>query len=301
MGEDLVVYRTRSGVAHAVPPYCPHLGAHLGFGGRVDGELLVCPFHGFAYDGTGACVRTGYGTKPPARARLVQRPVRETNGLLLVWHGAGPPSWSVPELDGQRWTEVKCRRFVLRDHPQETTENSVDLGHFAIVHGYRSVRMLRDPVVDGPHLSTAFAAAHPLPLLGRTLDFEFETEIYGLGYSLVNVHVPRPAVDARLWVLPTPIDERRLTLRLAASVRVQSGRAPARRLVDAVLTQLILFGFARGAKQDFPIWENKRYVERPALALGDGPIGVYRRWARQFYDSSAQGATLSSRELVATK
>jgi cholesterol 7-desaturase len=287
MGEDLVVYRTRSGIVRAVAPYCPHLGAHLGHGGWVDGELLVCPFHSFAYDHAGACVRTGYGTKPPARARLAQRPVREANGLVLVWHGAGPPSWHVPELDLDGWTPVKCRRFVLRDHPQETTENSVDLGHFAIVHGYRNVRMLRDAVADGPYLSTAFAAEHPLPppLPWQTIAFEFETHIFGLGYSLVNVRVARPRLKARLWVLPTPIDERRLTLRLAASVRVQAGRVPTS-VVDGGLTQLVLCGFAHSAKADFPIWENKQYRERPALAVGDGPIGLYRRWARQFYEEA---------------
>lgn len=294
MGEDLVVYRTRSRQVRAVEPYCAHLGAHLGHGGWVDGELIVCPFHSFAYDPAGVCVRTGYGTKPPARARLAQRPVRELNGLLLVWHGAEEPSWEVPRLAADGWTQVRCRRFVLRDHPQETTENSVDLGHFAIVHGYRNVRMLRDAVADGPYLSTAFFAEQPLPSLlpWRTIPFEFETHIFGLGYSLVDVRVLRPRLDLRLWVLPTPIDEQRLTLRLAASVREHARSAPVGRIADRVLTQIVVAGFAWGARQDFPIWEHKRYRERPALALGDGPIGLYRRWARQFYEDAVVRETV---------
>jgi nitrite reductase/ring-hydroxylating ferredoxin subunit len=294
MGDDLVVYRTRSGQARAVEPYCAHLGAHLGHGGWVDGELIVCPFHSFTYDPAGVCVRTGYGTKPPARARLAQRPVREVNGLVLVWHGPEVPSWEVPPLDVDGWTPVRCRSYVLRDHPQETTENSVDLGHFAIVHGYRNVRMLRDAVADGPYLSTAFFAEQPLPSLlpWRTIPFEFETHIYGLGYSLVDVRVLRPRLDLRLWVLPTPIDERRLTLRLAASVRARTGRRLADRAADRVLTQIVVSGFAWGAKQDFPIWEHKRYRERPALAVGDGPIGLYRRWAQQFYEDAVVRETV---------
>lgn len=273
MGGEVVVYRTRSGVVRAVEPYCAHLGAHLGVGGTVDGELLVCPFHHFAYDERGACVRTGYGTKPPPSARLARHEVREVNGLLLVWYGAARPSWGVPELDGDEWSSLRVRSYVLRDHPQETTENSVDLGHFAIVHGYREVRMLRDAVADGPYLSTAYSAVQP-----PGLRFEFDTQIFGLGYSLVNVCVPRLNIDARLWVLPTPIDEERLTLRLAASTRGAFGRA---------VNPILLWGLARGASQDFPIWENKRFVERPALADGDGPIGLYRRWARQFYEDVA--------------
>jgi hypothetical protein len=38
-------------------------------------------------------------------------------------------------------------------------------------------------------------------------------------------------------------------------------------------------------KQDFHIWQNKRYVHPPQLAVGDGPIGAYRRWCKQFYPS----------------
>ena len=51
-------------------------------------------------------------------------------------------------------------------------------------------------------------------------------------------------------------------------------------------------GFAWGAKQDFPIWEHKHYRERPALAVGDGPIGLYRRWARQFYEDAVVRETV---------
>src|SRR5205085_3379511 len=93
-----------------------------------------------------------------------------------------------------------------------------------------------------------------------------------------NVRVPRFGIEARLWVLPTPIDEERLTLRLAASTRAH-----------ALLNRAILWGFARGAAQDFPIWATKRYLERPARAEGDGPIALYRRWSRQFYERVEDG------------
>ena len=81
MGEDVVVYRTRAGAVRAVRPYCPHLGAHLGVGGTVEGELLVCPFHRFAFDPDGVCTKVP-GGRPP-RARLDHYPVREQNGIDL--------------------------------------------------------------------------------------------------------------------------------------------------------------------------------------------------------------------------
>ena len=59
MGQEVTVFRTESGQAYAVDSYCPHLGAHFGYGATVKGEILQCPFHGFQFNGDGACVRTG--------------------------------------------------------------------------------------------------------------------------------------------------------------------------------------------------------------------------------------------------
>ncbi|HVM63785.1 MAG TPA: Rieske 2Fe-2S domain-containing protein, partial [Acidimicrobiales bacterium] len=43
-GRDLVLYRTEQGRAVVVDAHCPHMGAHLGYGGVVDGEGIRCPF-----------------------------------------------------------------------------------------------------------------------------------------------------------------------------------------------------------------------------------------------------------------
>src|SRR5688572_18786269 len=57
-GRDVVLFRTESGRAAAVDPYCPHMGAHFGHGGCVKGETLVCPFHAFRFATDGKCVGT---------------------------------------------------------------------------------------------------------------------------------------------------------------------------------------------------------------------------------------------------
>jgi nitrite reductase/ring-hydroxylating ferredoxin subunit len=296
MGRELVLFRTASGRAAAVDAYCPHLGAHLGYGGRVEGECLRCPFHGFRFDASGRCVETGYGTKPPPSAVLTTWPLREVNAMLLVYYGSDgrPYEWEVPPLPAGDWSPTVYRRFSLRAHPQETTENSVDLGHFSWVHGYRTVRMLREVVIDGAHLSTAYAVQRPAPLLGRRwpaarVEVEFETHIHGLGYSQVDVRVHGYGIRARLWVLPTPIDAERLALCLAASGDGGDGVHPwlqplPRALRARLIARVMLAGLVADARQDFAIWQHKHYVHRPALASGDGPIGKYRLWARRFYE-----------------
>lgn len=297
MGRDVLLFRTASGRAAAMDAYCPHLGAHLGYGGTVDGESVRCPFHGFRYDVNGACVATGYGGRIPPNARIRTRPLREVNSMLVVYHGRDgqEPQWEVPALDCTQWSPLVHRRFVLRAHPQETTENSVDLGHFSTVHGYRCVRMLRDVLIDGPYLSTAFAAQRRAPAVGWLsdrfcLDFDFNTHIFGLGYSQVDVHVKDFEIRARLWVLPTPIDARHVALCLAASGDNRSGDGHAwlRHIPRALRGRLIAYGLLASlvadARQDFAIWQSKTYVAPPALASGDGPIGKYRTWAAQFYE-----------------
>ena len=49
-GEDVVVFRTESGALQVLDAFCPHMGAHLGFGGTVCGEMIRCPFHLWDWD-----------------------------------------------------------------------------------------------------------------------------------------------------------------------------------------------------------------------------------------------------------
>jgi hypothetical protein len=55
------------------------------------------------------------------------------------------------------------------------------------------------------------------------------------------------------------------------------------RLLDRLIGAVMLQNFLADVRQDLPIWANKSYVSPPALAQGDGPIGKYRSWAKQFY------------------
>jgi nitrite reductase/ring-hydroxylating ferredoxin subunit len=295
-GQDIVLYRTRSGQAAAVDAYCPHLGAHLGYGGTVAGEDIRCPFHGFRFGLDGACTATGYGTKPPPKARTQPWALREVNGILFVWYDtqACPPGWDIPVVDDAGWTRLRHRSFDLTDHPQETVENGVDVGHFGIVHGYTGVEMRSELVMDGPFFRVGYAANRPMPVLGRfgaSVRFEFDLSIYGLGYSLVDTSVPQYGIQSRLFILATPTEPERIRLHLCLSMkRLKSGAevhpllapVPAGALSNTI-ARIIHGSLVHDAGQDFTIWQKKRYLHPPALAEGDGPIGKFRLWARQFY------------------
>ena len=302
MGRDLVLFRGVSGAAGAVDAHCPHLGAHLGHGGTVDGDSLRCPFHGFCFDRAGRCVATPYGARLPrggARAHLV----REDHGVLLVHHddAGAPPAWTVPPVDARRWTRLAHHALTVRAHPQDTTENSVDVGHFGEVHGYRDIEVQKPLCVDGAYLTTRYAMRRPASgLLALFADHrvEFEIHVHGLGYSRVEIEVPKIGLRAHQLVLATPTDPGQLTLRLATAIDrfARSSTvhpllaAVPRRLLGALITRAVQRALVGDVRQDERIWRHKTHVRQPMLAEGDGPIGPYRRWARQFYPADRGGA-----------
>ncbi len=72
-GEQLVAYKDSKGEVHVLDAYCPHQGAHLGFGGRIENDCVRCPFHGFYFDGKGECrgANIDNTTKPIEELKLV--------------------------------------------------------------------------------------------------------------------------------------------------------------------------------------------------------------------------------------
>jgi nitrite reductase/ring-hydroxylating ferredoxin subunit len=288
-GREVVLFRGASGRAAVLPAHCPHMGAHLGEGGSVRGDALRCPMHGFEFDAEGRCVATGYGTRPPPTCRAQAYPVIEQNGIVLAFFDAlgRAPSWRPPAEDMRGFGPLRTHVFAgLASHPQETTENSVDIGHLGAVHGYEQVRTLDPLATDAQHLTTRYAVTRRGLLPGTpAVAAEFTIHVYGLGYSFVDVDVRSHHLRTRHFVLATPTDGERIDLHLGTAVAGSGkwlGRVPGV-LLDRAIGALVLRGFLADVQQDFRIWSHKVYVHPPALAQGDGPIGRYRSWAKQFY------------------
>ena len=294
MGQDVVLFRTQAGVATLMGAYCPHLGAHMGHGGTVAGEHLRCPFHAFEFGTDGACRFVPYAGRPPTKARAQVYPLREQNGLLLAFYDpeGNAPTWEIPVLETEGWSPLARHSWDFRGHPQETTENSVDMGHFPIIHGYTNVAALRDIRMDGPYLSTSYKMTREKAILGRPVDSELEIHVHGLGYSQVDIVVPQFNWRARLFVLATPTVGDQIRLRVAFAAQPATFQPENIHPLLAFVPRALVFkaafkgsfdGVRKDVSQDFQIWQNKRYVSPPMLAEGDGPVGKYRRWARQFY------------------
>lgn len=303
-GEEFVVWRTEGGVLGAAVAWCPHLGAHLGRG-RVCGEQLECAFHGFRFGVDGGCQATAYGGSPPARAKLTTVPARETGGIILLWFdpAGGGPTFEVPEIDDAGYTRPSWKLARFAGHPLETTENSVDTGHLGFLHGYDDVAEIEPVRVDGATLTTRYQmtrGSHASGLKLPTMRTDFDITVHGLGVSIVDLTVVTLGVRQRLYVLSTPLGDGMVELRMAVSGRTEplATMPPVLRrlpqgLVTAAMREFTLLALYYDVAQDRRIWTTKRHVPHPVLAEGDGPIGLYRRWAAQFF-AAAPGSSESS-------
>lgn len=274
---DVVLYRTESGEPRLVDAHCPHLGAHLGVGGRVEGDCLRCPFHGWKFDGaSGACVEIPYGegTRIPARAAARAYPTIERNGMVWAWHHAagGPPFYDVPEVPefaDAEWSAPIVRDFEIAVAAQDMAENNVDYSHFRFVHGTDAIP--EDEFhVDGTYKRTV------------GMDGNFVREGYGLGLGVLRVKGYVTFLSST-----TPIDEESVHVRWVFTAPLANGADAVTEAADT---------FCDGVSQDIPIWENKIYQPRPVLTRSERPIIEHRRWARQFYSGYEAADEISETE-----
>ena len=301
MGEEIVAWSDEEGRVCVADAFCPHLGSHMGptVGGQVRNGCLVCPFHGFEFDTAGQCVLTPNAPAPKA-ARLKVYATREIVGMVFAWWGIGgrPPQWELPEdpaaAGDAKWSDLRSTTLRFRGHPQETTENSVDVEHLAYTHGYRDVEPTGPLSIDGAYLKSSFDFKNVQVIAGL---FEIVSHIatrvhvHGLGFSFVEFREKLVGFRARMWVLATPVDGTDVELTLAT--QAHELRKPGRFLAGLgflptslrhrVLSRIFLREERRFVLQDVVIWERKQYRVPPRLSRADGPIGKYRRYCRQFY------------------
>ncbi len=132
LGQDLVLWRSPAGL-HAFDDRCPHRGARLSLGQVVDGQLQ-CAYHGWCFDGGGACRRIPAlpGFVPPAGHGVAAWQVAEAHGLL--WVAREPATPAPPALSGVPSRRIVCGPYVVETSAPRVVENFLDTSHFAYVH-----------------------------------------------------------------------------------------------------------------------------------------------------------------------
>ena len=302
LGESVVGWRGEDGEICIADAHCPHLGAKLApeTGGSVRGGRLVCPFHGFIYDTSGACVSTPFAAPNPA-CRLRVYPTDELNGFVFAYYDerGAAPDWRLPSMPEEGWTNTLTHVYSVKTHPQETSENVIDLGHLTFLHGFDGVGHSGTVDIDGPCFKTDFRfdGSYNYPLLRRVrTELSAEVQIWGLGFLFVETTSESLGARTLNWFLATPVDGDNVDILVSAKVQALDGggipglKAVPKRLREKLMLPLVMYEFKKNIENDFMVWENKAYRPYPLLNEADGEILKFRRFCTQFYPESESGA-----------
>jgi nitrite reductase/ring-hydroxylating ferredoxin subunit len=277
-GRELVLYRGKDRVARMVDAQCPHLGAHLGRGGKVIGNNLQCPFHHWQFEPSGRCVHVPYA-EPQSKARLATWPIVERNGQILAWYceDGRAAHYDVPGIDAFEaprrpgWSKLRELVFTYKARVHEVVENVVDRGHFVPVHGVAIVPEIENLRFDAHRASLTHVTR--TRILGRMHATKLAFEYHGPTWTHVRIDT---STVVELIASLTPIDAHTLKHRILFRIRKMNP------VFDRVLSYMV----ARQLKHDFvgdiEILSNKVYLEHPMLCRGEGDIMRIRSWLAQF-------------------
>jgi vanillate O-demethylase monooxygenase subunit len=210
LGHGVVLYRRESGAVVALEDLCAHRAYPLS-AGRVDGDRIVCGYHGFEYDADGRCVRVPSQANAPQRVCVRGFPVHEEPPFVWIW--AGEPGLShlrppprLPYLQSPEWAtsgeafSVDANYLLLHEH-------YLDLTHIFMMHRQEVPPDIEElpPLgdVEVSEMSVAYSRLWPPSRLA-----EWEAEATGLSRDARYVrreqgtfvspamHVERYAIDA---------------------------------------------------------------------------------------------------------
>jgi phenylpropionate dioxygenase-like ring-hydroxylating dioxygenase large terminal subunit len=138
LGEPIVFYRTESGEPVALADRCVHRRFPLSES-RLDGDRVVCGYHGFTYDTTGTCVAVPGQTRVPRTARVPSYPVVEQDSFVWVWIGE-PARADTSRVPRAPWLADPGYTVVSGMEPlaaryELLVDNLMDLSHETYLHG----------------------------------------------------------------------------------------------------------------------------------------------------------------------
>jgi vanillate O-demethylase monooxygenase subunit len=138
LGEPIVFYRTESGAVTALADRCVHRRYPLSLG-HLDGERLVCGYHGFTYEPSGRCVSVPGQHRVPRTARVPAYPLVEQDSFVWVWIG-DPALADATTVPRAPWLADPGYATVAGMEPlaaryELLVDNLLDLSHETYLHG----------------------------------------------------------------------------------------------------------------------------------------------------------------------
>jgi phenylpropionate dioxygenase-like ring-hydroxylating dioxygenase large terminal subunit len=150
LGEDICLFRGKSGQVAALANACPHRGAMLAKGDCVFKGTITCFYHGFTFDERGECVAAiGEGPESlmPGQLRARAYPTVTVKGVVFIWMGRGEPTPPREGIPDEFFDDDTLILHWYSNWPcnwRPALENVGD-AHFRYLHR-NSVRVLMSPI-----------------------------------------------------------------------------------------------------------------------------------------------------------
>ncbi len=235
LGQDFVLFRDTSGNAHCLSNVCVHRGGSLAHG-KIKGDCVECPYHGWQFNGDGACQRIpsmGLDAKIPGRAKIDAYPTIEKYGIVFAFLGdlpeaERPPIMEIPEYDDPAWRKTFTKPEFEFEY-KRSIENGIDLAHNEFVHDTHIFTKDENDNFVVPELELTetewgtgvwnYMPGPPLPdekmreASGRTVEGQVEIGTGHHGCSSLWTYIyPTPEFKIHQYFFETPIDEKRIRI-----------------------------------------------------------------------------------------
>lgn len=137
LGKGILFYRTMDGEPVALADRCAHRSYPLS-AGELDGDTVICGYHGFRYNPDGDCIEVPSAARCPRSIGVQRYPLVEKGDLLWIWMGdpGKPDLGRLPDaafLESGQWARSKGY-FHLPGNYVSLHENLLDLTHLSYVH-----------------------------------------------------------------------------------------------------------------------------------------------------------------------
>lgn len=211
LDEDVVLWRGASGRVNAFENRCAHRAFPLSHS-TVDGDYLVCGYHGCTYDTNGACVHTPAQPQVPTGMGVPVFPVLEKPPFVWIW--LGPPAAaartqppSVPWVNDPAWVTIPSAWQVGANYMM-VHEHYLDFSYAPVVHasetppGVSRLPAFNDIEVTETTVSYSRILPEPVPLA------DWEAQTTGLDRQLTYRRrelgtFASPALHFQSWNIET--------------------------------------------------------------------------------------------------
>lgn len=221
---DVVVYRA-NGTARVARDLCFHRGTALSLG-WVEGDCIVCPYHGFQYAPDGSCVSVPAHPDMaiPPKLKMIAFPVVERYGLIwTTLNGEDELLPDFPVWEDTDFQAIMAPTIDINGSAGRQVEGFLDVAHFAWAHT-ESFGDRNNPVVPSYRVEKtergiraqylSSMSNYPKGQQDRApADFMWlrDFQVYPPFSARLTVHFPE---GGRLWILnaASPISARKTRL-----------------------------------------------------------------------------------------